>query len=248
MTRAAAQFGRSFAGRRAVVSGGAGSIGGAICAGFAAAGASVWSIDRAVPGGSGGGAVRRLAADVRDRAALIAAAAEIEREGGPIDILVNAHGLQIRRSALDCTDADLAEIFDVNVAGAWRLCQVFATGLRARRGCVVNIASINGIVAAKTGAAYGVSKAALIHFTRVLALELAPDVRVNAVAPTVVRSGMTADLFEKPDYERSKIAAIPLGRIPSAEDVALSAMSLASDAMGFVTGQVVAVDGGLSLP
>jgi NAD(P)-dependent dehydrogenase (short-subunit alcohol dehydrogenase family) len=234
----------AFAGRRAVVSGGAGAIGGAICARLAEAGAVVWSIDREAAAGT----VRHIAADVRDRTALTAAAARIESDGGPIDVLINAHGLQIRKSAMECTDADLAEIFDVNLAGAWRLCQVFAGGLRSRRGSIVNIASINGILAAKTGAAYGVSKAALIHFTRVLALELAPDVRVNAIAPTVVRSAMTADLFANPEYERAKIAAIPLGRIPSADDIAASAVAMASDAMGFVTGQVLSVDGGISLP
>ena len=119
--------------------------------------------------------------------------------------------------------------------------------MRERGGAIVNLASINGILAAKTGAAYGVSKAALIHFTRILALELAPKVRVNAVAPTAVRSAMTADLFRDPAYEPGKKAAIPLGRIATADDVANAVVLLASRRTAFVTGQTWAVDGGISL-
>jgi NAD(P)-dependent dehydrogenase (short-subunit alcohol dehydrogenase family) len=119
--------------------------------------------------------------------------------------------------------------------------------MKERGGSIVNIASINGILAARTGAAYGVSKAALIHFTRILALELAPTVRVNAVAPTAVRSAMTADLFRDPAYEQGKNAAIPLGRIATADDVANAVVLLASRRTAFVTGQTWAVDGGISL-
>jgi len=241
-----APFDLGLAGTRAIVTGGSGAIGAAICGMLAEQGVNVWSLDRMAPAEPIAG-VRTLIGDVRDRESIERAAATVAREG-PVDILVNSHGLQIRASAMDCTDEALAEILDVNVGGCWRTCQVFGGPMKARGGTIVNIASINGMLAAKTGAAYGVSKAALIHFTRVLALELAPTVRVNAVAPTAVRSAMTADLFEDPSYERAKIAAIPLGRIATADDVASAAVLLASRRTAFVTGQTWVVDGGISLP
>lgn len=239
-------FDLGLAGARAVVTGGSGAIGGAICRMLAAQGVRVWSLDRSAAAEEIAG-VRPLIGDVRSRRSIEAAAAAIAGEG-PIDILVNAHGLQIRASAMDCTDEGLAEILDVNVAGCWRCCQVFGGPMKARGGAIVNIASINGILAARTGAAYGVSKAALIHFTRILALELAPTVRVNAVAPTAVRSAMTADLFRDPAYEEGKIAVIPLARVATAEDVANATVLLASRRTAFVTGQTWSIDGGISLP
>ena len=241
-----APFDLGLAGTRAIVTGGSGAIGAAICGMLAEQGVNVWSLDRMAPAEPIAG-VRTLIGDVRDRESIGRAAATVAREG-PVDILVNSHGLQIRASAMDCTDEALAEVLDVNVGGCWRTCQAFGAQMKERGGAIVNIASINGIVAAKTGAAYGVSKAALIHFTRILALELAPAVRVNAVAPTAVRSAMTADLFRDPAYEQGKKATIPLGRVATAEDVASAAVLLASRRTGFVTGQTWAVDGGISLP
>lgn len=243
---AKAPFDLGLAGMRAVVTGGSGAIGAAICRMLAEQDVSVWSLDRNAPAEPVPG-VRTLVGDVRSRESILEAAATVAKEG-PVDILVNSHGLQIRASAMDCTDEALAEILDVNVGGCWRTCQVFGTPMKARGGTIVNIASINGMLAAKTGAAYGVSKAALIHFTRILALELAPTVRVNAVAPTAVRSAMTADLFQDPSYEPAKIAAVPLGRIATADDVASAVVLLASRRTAFVTGQTWAVDGGISLP
>ncbi len=241
-----AGFDLGLAGSRAVVTGGSGAIGAAICRMLVEQGVTVWSLDLGLPSERIPG-VHAVTADVRSRESIANASVEIGRDG-PVDILVNSHGLQIRASAMDCTDGALADILDVNVGGCWRTCQAFGAQMKERGGAIVNIASINGIVAAKTGAAYGVSKAALIHFTRILALELAPAVRVNAVAPTAVRSAMTADLFRDPAYEQGKKATIPLGRVATAEDVASAAVLLASRRTGFVTGQTWAVDGGISLP
>lgn len=234
-------FDLGIAGKRAVVSGGAGTIGGAICRLLASQGAEAWSVDLAP---SKAANIKSVVADVRDRASIAAARDEI----GPVDILVNAHGLQIRASAMECSDEALAAILDVNVAGSWRTCQVFGEDMRKRGGAIVNIASVNGIIAAKTGAAYGVSKAALIHFTRVLALELAPKVRVNAVAPQSVRSNMTADLYADPAYIEAKTRMTPMGRLGTPEDIANLVAVLASERTSYVTGQVWTVDGGVSLP
>lgn len=230
----------SHGGRRVVVTGGAGTIGSDICRLFLSLGAEVWSLDLTRSDVLG---VHSTIVSVRDRKALVEAAQPILAAGGA-DILVNSHGLQIRSSAMDCTDEAIAEVLDVNVGGVVRCCQIFVPGM-TRGGCIINVASINGLVAAKTGAIYGASKAAVMHLTRILALELAPNVRVNAVAPTVVRSAMTEDLFVNPAYERSKIAAIPLGRIAEASDVSEAVRYLAS--APFVTGHTISVDGGISL-
>lgn len=245
-TAAVAPFDLGLAGAHAVVTGGAGAIGAAICRLLAAQAVDVWSLDRRAPAEPIPG-VRNVIADVRSRESIANASREVAA-AGPVSILVNSHGLQIRTGAMDCTDEALAEILDVNVAGCWRTCQVFGAAMKERGGAIVNIASINGIVATNTGAAYGVSKAALIHFTRILALELAPKVRVNAVAPTAVRSAMTEDLFRDPGYERRKVAAIPMGRVATVDDVANAAVLLASRRTEFVTGQTWSIDGGISLP
>lgn len=229
------------AGQRAVVTGAGGTIGGGIALALAAQGAEVFALDLRAPQLAG---CTGLAVDVRERAAIEAAAAA----ASGATLVVNCHGIQIRADAMSAVDADFTTIFDVNVAGAWRVAQIFGRPLRESGGAIVNITSINGILAARTGALYGASKAALNHLTRILALELSPAVRVNAVAPTVVRSAMTEDLFQRSDYEPSKIAAIPLRRVATAEDLAAAALFLLSDASKMITGQVLAVDGGISLP
>lgn len=230
-----------FRGKRAVVTGAGGVVGSAIALALARQGAEVFAIDLTEPRLTG---CTGLAVNVQDRDA-IRRAAEMAKGAS---LIVNSHGLQIRSDAMSGTDDAFARIFDVNVGGAWRIAQEFGKQLEGKPGAIVNITSINGITAARTGALYGASKAALNHLTRIMALELSPAVRVNAVAPTVVRSKMTEDLFRTPEYEAAKIEAIPLKRIATAEDVAAATLFLLSDASSMITGQVIAVDGGISLP
>lgn len=229
------------AGQRAVVTGAGGTIGRGIAAALAQQGAEVFALDLQAPQLAG---CTGMAADVRDRTAI----ERVAETAAGATLIVNCHGIQIRAGAMAAGDADFAAIFDVNVGGAWRIAQTLGAPLMRSGGAIVNVTSINGILAARTGALYGASKAALNHLTRILALEMSPAVRVNAVAPTVVRSGMTEDLFQSPGYEASKVEAIPLRRIATAEDVAAAALFLLSDASRMITGQVLAVDGGISLP
>lgn len=232
-----------FADQRIVVTGAAGTIGGAIASAFRDEGARIVALDKMLPRTDD---ALCLAVDVADRAALTAVADTV-LDGGAVDVLVNCHGVQVRSDAMGATDEAFQTIFEVNVAGAWRTAQLFGPSLRERHGAIVNVTSINGVVAARTGALYGASKAALNHLTKVLALELAPEVRVNAVAPTVVRSAMTEDVFARDGYEESKKAAIPLERIALPEDVAGPVLFLASADAGMITGHVLPIDGGLSL-
>jgi NAD(P)-dependent dehydrogenase (short-subunit alcohol dehydrogenase family) len=115
-------------------------------------------------------------------------------------------------------------------------------------GAVVNLGSTAGQVAIPGSAAYSVSKAAILHLTRVLAVEWAPSgIRVNAVAPTIVPSAMTADVLGDPAYMAAKLATIPLGRIPGRGDVASAVTWLASPAAAVITGQTIFVDGGVTI-
>jgi NAD(P)-dependent dehydrogenase (short-subunit alcohol dehydrogenase family) len=234
------------AGTRVAVTGGSGTIGAGIASYLSALGAEVFILDLTPPKDPPKGA-NFITADVAQRQSLQAASAEIERNGGPINALVNCHGFQIRRAFLDYTDDEWDRVVDVNFTGVFRTCQVFGPALRAQRGTIVNISSVVGTIAARTGVAYGASKAAVSHLTRVLAIEWAPDVRVNAVGPGVVASPLTTELFANPEYAERRVQAIPMKRLVTAQDVAGAVAFLLSADSAMMTGQVLIVDGGFSL-
>jgi NAD(P)-dependent dehydrogenase (short-subunit alcohol dehydrogenase family) len=120
--------------------------------------------------------------------------------------------------------------------------------MRKGGGAIVNFGSVNGVVVSGKGTPYGIAKAAVHYMTKVMAVEWAPTVRVNAIAPTAIPSGMTSDLFSNPDYVASKIADIPLKRYGTEADIVNAVLWLASSASGLVTGHTLVIDGGLSLP
>jgi NAD(P)-dependent dehydrogenase (short-subunit alcohol dehydrogenase family) len=230
-----------FDGDVVAITGGCGTVGLVTARFLRELGAEVCLLDLKAPAGSE--EFRFVHCDVSDRSSVDRAAEAV----GDVRYLVNAHGLQIRKSFDACAEEDWARVMDVNVSGTFRTCQSFAAGLKRLQGAVVNIGSVNGTVAARTGAAYGISKAAIAHLTRVLALEWSPTVRVNAVAPIAIPSGMTADLFADPQYVASRSGAIPLKRMAAAEDVAAATAYLLSANASMVTGHVLMVDGGFSI-
>lgn len=168
----------------------------------------------------------------------------IERFGG-LDILVNNAGTNPAAGNLASVDLGaVAKTWEVNQLGpllwsraAWRL------AMKESGGAIVNVASVGGIDVGPFLGAYNVSKAALIHLTRQLALEMAPGVRVNAVAPSVVRTRLSAALWD--GMEEQTAAAHPLRRIGEPEDVANAITFLASPAASWITGVVLPVDGGV---
>lgn len=241
---AGAGFDGEFAGLTVVVTGAAGTLGAAIGGAFSQAGARVWGVDR-VARDDAPGFERIFAADVRDAAALRAARAALDR---PVDILVNAAGLQRARSGIvDCDEALWDEVIDVNLNGVARAVRAFAADMKARGGTIVNLGSVNGVVVSGRGTPYGVAKAGVAFMTRALALELAPLVRVNCIAPTAIPSGMTADLFADPAYVESKRASIPLRRFGEPGDIVEAVLYLASRRSALITGHTLVMDGGLSL-
>jgi 3-oxoacyl-[acyl-carrier protein] reductase len=169
------------------------------------------------------------------------------RELGELELLVNNVGINpVYGPALDIEAAAARKILEVNVVGAlgWTRDAV-AAGLRDRGGAVVNIASIAGIGSSPGIAFYGVSKAALISLTTQLAYELAPDIRVNAVAPSIIKTDFAKALYAGREAEVA--AQFPLGRLGTPADVAGPVAFLLSDDAAWITGRTIVIDGGGSL-
>ncbi|MDQ7905736.1 SDR family NAD(P)-dependent oxidoreductase [Phytohabitans sp. ZYX-F-186] len=226
-------------GRVAVVTGAARGIGACVAATLAGRGATVASADLA-------GAAHRV--DVRDAASCAALVSDVVDRYGRLDLLVNNAGVVRRGPAATMSEVDFTEVLDVNLTGTFRMCQAAYPALRAAGGAVVNLGSTNGHIAVKGSAGYCVSKAGVLHLTRVLALEWAADrIRVNAVGPTIVPTDMTADVRGDQRYMAEKMATIPLGRMAEPADVAGAVAYLLSDAAAMVTGQTVFVDGGVTI-
>jgi NAD(P)-dependent dehydrogenase (short-subunit alcohol dehydrogenase family) len=178
-----------------------------------------------------------------------AAVADVLADYKRLDVLVNNAGINARGATEEMPESIWQPVIDVNVGGTLRMCQAAFPALRdADRGAIVNLSSSAALVAIGGAAAYGISKAAISHLTKILALEWARHgIRVNAVAPTIVRSAMTADVLDDASYMREKLASIPLGRIATASDVARAVAWLAGPDSSMTTGISLPVDGGASL-
>jgi NAD(P)-dependent dehydrogenase (short-subunit alcohol dehydrogenase family) len=189
---------------------------------------------------------RALALDVTDPAGVVAAFDALASAGRVADVVVNNAGVAVSRPLLAQTEADLQAVLDTNLAGAFRVAQEAARRLAAagRPGAVVNIASITGERVAGGVAPYCASKAGLLHLTRAMALELAPHgIRVNALAPGYVATELNRDFLASPAGQKL-MQRIPQKRFGEAVDLDGALLLLASDAGRYMTGSVVAVDGG----
>ena len=242
-----------FAGRACLVTGGGRGIGRAIAVALAAEGASVAVAARtaaqceAVAGEIGADALA-IATDVSDADACRQAVASVEERFGSLSVLVNAAGISPVRSRAEKHDDDtFREIVDVNLTGAFRVTRAAASSLFASGGSVVNIASVAGVAASPRIAGYGASKAGLIQLTRTLAREWADrGVRVNAVCPGYLETELTAELLAVPHLRQEILAATPLGRLATLDEVVAPTLFLASDEASYVTGAALLVDGGMA--
>lgn len=174
----------------------------------------------------------------------------LEASSGGIDMLVNNAGVNIPKEAVLVTEDDWDTVMNANLKGAFFLSTALARGWLAEgtRGAVVNVASQAGIVAIEERAAYGTSKAGLIHLTRILALEWATGgIRVNAVAPTFVRTEFTTATLERVDWAAELLRRIPLGRFGESSDVVGAVAFLLSDAAALITGHTITIDGGYTI-
>ncbi len=246
-----------FSGRRVLVVG-AGGLGAAIAAGFAAHGAAVAAAD--VDGERAAGLARELAAahgvtadglavDVTDETSVRAMVAAAVRELGGLDVLVNAAGATVRTRAEDLAADDWRRILDINATGTFLCCQAAGAHMaRAGGGVIVNLSSVRGRYGATFGQAeYSASKGAVDALTRSLAAQWAElGIRVNAVAPTFVETDLTRAVLADERFAAGLRASIPMGRWGEASDVVGPVLFFASPAAGFVTGQILYVDGGLT--
>lgn len=222
-------------GAAAVVTGGASGIGAACVAAFEESGATVYVADR-----DGAPSI-----DVTDRAALDRLAGEVEERHGGLEVLVNAAGVLTENAPFtEIPYEDLERCFQVNVGGTWNACQAFGALMRARKGAVVNIASQAALVSLPAQAAYTASKGAVAALTRSLAIDWAPDVRVNCVCPGFTVTAMTAPFLEDENLVKAASHRIPLGRLLQPEEIAGAILFLASPLASAITGLVLAVDGG----
>jgi NAD(P)-dependent dehydrogenase (short-subunit alcohol dehydrogenase family) len=245
--------------RVALVTGAGSGIGEAIALTFAANGAAV-AVNDIIPSGEKtveairkqGGKAAFFLADVADVSAVQDMVAAVERELGPIDIHVNNAGVNLGRERYpvhEFPDSDWHRIIRVDLDGVFYCSRAVAAYMvKRKKGAIINIGSVLGVVPIRLQSAFAAAKAGVLHFTRSQALELGPyQIRVNGIAPGSILTPGTQSLFYNPDSKKladSLLSHIPLGRPGEPQDVANAALFLASDDAKYVTGHVMVVDGG----
>ena len=236
-----------FAGKAAIVTGAARGIGAATARRLADDGAKVLLVDviGEVEATAAAIGAQALVLDITARDAGERIAAVAREAFGRIDILVNNAGIGGSRRLADSDDPLIDRIIDTNLNAMLRVTRAIVPHLPRPGGRIVNVSSIFGLVGYPGTTAYAVAKAGVAHFTRQLAGELAPEgILVNAVAPGVVETPMTAARLKDPHYIRLQVQPTPVGRVGTPEEQAAVIAFLASDDASFVAGAVIPVDGG----
>jgi NAD(P)-dependent dehydrogenase (short-subunit alcohol dehydrogenase family) len=241
-----------FDGRKVLVTGGGSGIGEATCRLFAEAGASVTVLDR------DGEAAARVAGQIEGRAAHCdvrdaeavdrSVRAAAEAMGGLTDLINNA-GLGTAKPLISYTDKEWALLIGVNLTGTFHGIRAAAPiMLEAGSGSIVNNSSLTGLRPTRGEGPYSAAKAGVLNLTQTAALELAPAVRVNAVAPGMIHTPLTDIVVTNDEWRTAAESGTPAGRVGHAEEVAEVIAFLSSDAASYVTGQTIVVDGGSVLP
>lgn len=243
-------------GRVAVVTGGRRGIGRAIALALAEAGADIALGDRVVDDGElnavadevkkRGRRALAVKADVTDKADVDNFVQKVVAEFGAIDILVNNAAMNIRAPLLELREDGWDKVIDTDLKGYYLCSQaVGRIMVEQKRGNIINIASTAAMYTAPEMGAYCIAKAGVVMLTRILAVELAQyNIRVNAVAPSMVKTKFSQPLWSDPETLKEIEAGIPLGRMAEPSDIVGSVLFLASDASSYITGHTIVVDGG----
>jgi|TARA_B100000809_G_scaffold243146_1_gene267882 3-oxoacyl-[acyl-carrier protein] reductase len=237
----------------AVVTGAGRGIGRAVALAYAKMGADVVCVSRTEENSAKvaaevealGRRAWAVAVDVSDTAAVDAAAKGILESTGRVDILVNNAGVTRDNLLMRMSEEEWDTVIDTNLKGAFNFTKALTRPfIKQRSGRIINIASVIGLIGNAGQSNYAASKAALIGFTKSIAKELATrGITVNAIAPGFIETDMTAALSEK--MREGILGNVPLGRFGSPDDIAHAAVFLAMEPSGYITGQVLTVDGGM---
>lgn len=244
-------------GKVAVVTGGAGGIGHAQALGLADAGADVIVASRKLDHlekvvkeiKSRGRKSLAVSVDVADEKSVADMVTAILKSFPRIDILVNAHGLAIRKPADTFPIGEWQQVMDINTRGTFLACQAVGRNMIEHgNGKIINVSSVRGQYGLPADyAAYCPSKGAVDTLTKTLACEWAKyNILVNAVAPTIVETDLTRDALANPDYAKQMKSRIPLGKWAMPDDIVGATVFFASPASDFITGQILYIDGGVT--
>jgi NAD(P)-dependent dehydrogenase (short-subunit alcohol dehydrogenase family) len=244
-------------GKKAIVTGAGRGIGRSLAVGLAESGADVTVVARtrsdlevvAREIESFGRRAHMVTADITNLEEHRRIVDETLEHLGGLHILVNNAGMNIRAKALEVTGQDWDRVVDLNLKSVFFMTQAAGRVMCEQKyGKVVNIVSVAGQVALRTGVAYGSSKGGLIHMTKVLALEWAKSgVNLNAIAPWYFRTPLTEKLLSDESFVQEVLDRTPMGRIGDVEDLVGPTIFLASDAANYITGQTLSVDGGMTI-
>lgn len=244
-------------GKQALITGGTKGIGFAVAQEILELGGEVYIVardaqlikDRIASWNDQGFTVLSSVADISAKADRKKLFNEIRQKWDKIDILINNVGTNIRKKATEYSDDEYEKVVSTNMHSTFAMCQGAYQLLRkSEAGAVVNIVSVAGLTHLRTGAPYGMTKAAIHQLTKNLSVEWASDrIRVNAVAPWYTRTPLAQKLLENKEYLKEVLGRTPMGRIAEPEEIASAVAFLCMPAASYITGQCLAVDGGFTI-